>query len=293
MSHQETLFDTPNATSSPALGDGLSRSEWRAGRTLAPYGPARAHANRSARQALDVGLMTRATYGRSGDGSLTNVDLSPSLANRLRARMDVRGSLEFVLTWTYWDMPSGPPIYALLASGRPTSGSGFGGWPTPRVSAARTSASAMDRQDSMSALSIEQVAEVAAGVVPREIARLRPEMRERLGFAGWPTPTRQDSASSGAAGYSTESGRHPGTTLTDAARFAGYPTPGANDGKGAQELAQRRGQLREAMFGSPAPMEKRGALNPALSRWLMGYPAAWDSCGATAMQSFRKSRRSS
>jgi hypothetical protein len=31
----------------------------------------------------------------------------------------------------------------------------------------------------------------------------------------WPTPTAQDSNSSGAADYSTESGRHPGTTLTD------------------------------------------------------------------------------
>ena len=35
------------------------------------------------------------------------------------------------------------------------------------------------------------------------------------------------------------------------------------------------------------------SLNPNLSRWLMGYPAEWDSCGATAMQSCRKSRRSS
>ena len=33
----------------------------------------------------------------------------------------------------------------------------------------------------------------------------------------WPTATRQDAAQSGAAGYSTESSRHPGTTLTDAA----------------------------------------------------------------------------
>jgi hypothetical protein len=44
---------------------------------------------------------------------------------------------------------------------------------------------------------------------------------KRPGLAGaarlWPTATRQDSAQSGAAAYSTESGRHPGTTLTDAA----------------------------------------------------------------------------
>jgi hypothetical protein len=35
-------------------------------------------------------------------------------------------------------------------------------------------------------------------------------------FSSWPTATAQDSVSSGAAGYQTET-RHAGTTLTDAA----------------------------------------------------------------------------
>ena len=44
---------------------------------------------------------------------------------------------------------------------------------------------------------------------------------------------------------------------------------------------------------SPAGTEKRGALNPAFSLWLMGYPAAWASCGERAMQSCRKLQQNS
>ena len=44
---------------------------------------------------------------------------------------------------------------------------------------------------------------------------------------------------------------------------------------------------------SSAATGRRGALNPAFSLWLMGFPAGWVSCGVRAMQSFRKSRRNS
>jgi hypothetical protein len=170
-------------------------------------------------------------------------------------------------------------------------------WPTPRVAADRTSTTAMDRQDSMSALSLEQVSETAAGLIPREIEKLRPEMRARLGFAAWSTPTQQDQASSGAAGYSTESGRHSGTTLTDAANLAAWPTPNAMEGGQTSRSGKRKDEkLMGGLVsgptpsGSPAPTEKPGQLNPELSRWLMGYSAAHLSCAPTAMPSSRKSR---
>ena len=47
-----------------------------------------------------------------------------------------------------------------------------------------------------------------------------------------------------------------------------------------------RGRLEDQLYG--AETESTGALNPAFTCWLMGYPAAWDACGATAMRSSRK-----
>jgi hypothetical protein len=48
-----------------------------------------------------------------------------------------------------------------------------------------------------------------------------------------------------------------------------------------------------ALTGSSAAMARGGQLNPAHSRWLMGFPAAWDACGVTAMPLSRRSQRRS
>ena len=86
------------------------------------------------------------------------------------------------------------------------------------------------------------------------------------GSVGWPTPTRQDSASSGAAGYSTESGRHSGTTLTDAARYAGWVSPQAADGNGSglnQHTASLCKQARTLTgWNSPAASDGNGGKRP-------------------------------
>jgi hypothetical protein len=231
--------------------------------------------------------------------------------------MDASGSPEFELTWKHWDMPSGPPICALRASARRTSGNGssglqISGWQSPKVA---------DSEGGQTSRGGSRINELLLGG------------EAKAAMAGWPTPRSEDSESSGArwprgtfdtltavathlAGWATPmasdatgSGPNQNTNSLDkmAKAIAGWATPTVGDAKSAgsrntdQSNAnagysltdQARGDLGTGRSGFPAETENRGALNPALSRWLMGYPAEWDSCGATAMRSFLSARKRS
>ena len=253
MSSQMTLWATANVTSSPESAAGRSPCASPESPTTSRSGQARARASRSASPERAEEPTTSGTSGPSCGASSLTERLQSSLASRLRQTLDGRGSPLCALTWKTWPMESGPPICALRASALRTGDSGSGG-----------------------------------------------------ALSGWMTPLVQDARHSGLAstgGYALK--------LVYEAQLAGWPTPttrdhkdGTADGtappnallgrvcweaKGAARLTAD-GVL---LTGSTAGMESGGRLDPALARWLMGYPPAWDDCAATATPSCRRSRRRS
>lgn len=255
-------------------------SNSRDGIQLDLFGRAPAPVNPSASPERVEELPTSDTSGRSGSGSSASVDLASSLANRLKVLCATDGSMEYRQTWKVKATPSGRLYWAHTASGRRTSDNGFSGWPSPNTPSGGRSVS----PDKMSSTG-----------VTLDGRKHTVSLEHVVKFAGW---TAQDHS----RGDKPPRPQDTGVPLSQMAALAGWSTPCAprkhdsdasafrwNPNKAQDDPAMQI--LGRTQSLSSVPTEKRGALNPAFSRWLQGYPKAWCEAAIRAHRSMPMRRR--
>ena len=283
---QATSNPSPSATSSPESASGPMPSDKPDGPTIEKSGPEVVHANLSARQAKELGLLTSGTYGPRFITSSGSVRLEQSLVSRLRAKTVSLGSALFRLTWKQRDTPLGVSIYALRASARRTSDKDYTSseapWITPQTHDTTVRGN-VNADHHYSPHDLSNQALLAAGwrspdhnqrggdyqdpdkVLKRMDAGHQVNLNDQAVLtAGWPTTTRDWKDGSECPNVPLNSLLGRVAWLTDSGK---------------------------TLSGSSAETKSSGQLNPALPRWLQGLPTAWESCADMVTRSVRRSRK--
>lgn len=252
---QKTLTGSLSVIFSLASAAGLSRSDLREFRKRRRSGREARRANRLARQVNNLDSSIRDTSRQSSSTSSASATLQSYLGNRLRQQLQNRGCAIYKLTWKEKTTPSGLPYSQLVASAPRTKENDSSlvrtNWPTPTT---------RDHKDGKECLNVP-----TNSLLGREVWK-----------ANWPTPRSAD----GEKNVRTLEG-----ALSEIQRKGG-PQDVAQAAAITQPIRiTASGQM---LTGSAAGMENSGQLNPAHSRWLMGYPPEWDDCAVTAMPSSRK-----
>jgi len=220
--------------------------------------------------------------------------------------MGSNGSPEFALTWREVDMPSGVPICALRASAHRTGDNGcsgsLAGWATPDTvpDAPCMGTNAVNQIQGLG----NQAKSIMTGW-PTPTSRDHKDgdaescqnvpvnalLGRTANLVPLATPRAEDAESAG-----MRHNRDVADTLSAQAGqdLAAWPTPNAMEGGQKSRGGDRKGEklmgglvalalaTGETSPPSPAGTEKRAALNPNLSRWLMGFPLSWTLCGLLA-----------
>lgn len=204
--------------------------------------------------------------------------LQSRLEENLKRRLNGLGSTMYRIAWKPHVTPLGRQIFRLRASAHRISAKGHFSGPTildlPQVG--YVTPSARDWKDSPGMSTTREDGRSRLDQLPRQ-----------TNLAGWPTPMAGTPAQKGynVAGNNDYSRK--------AAAMVGAPIKGHGLDLIENPQPARLTVSGEMLIGSFAGMDVGGQLRPAHSRWLMGYPREWGSCGATAMRSIRKLRKSS
>ena len=274
MSDQKSFPNTPNATSSPESAAGAWHFALPESPTTGPCGPEAVPARPSPPPGSSSGSKTPGICGLSSSSSLKSAGLQLSLANRLKRRFGTDGWIVYKETWREKATPSGRSYSAHTASAHRTSGSGSTGvlgWPTP----SSLTRGAEHMRDCKNGQMKSETTGTSFGMNIETAAMMVPMSEAGFLLDGWPTPQTMDSLppmeEEKRLNPPSRMGRAGSGNLREAVVYAD-PTIG--------ETPPPSGAATE--FTAPSP-----TLNPAFSRWLMGYPVEW--CTA-AIQAYRDMR---
>ena len=300
MSSQRKSKDTNSTIFSPELGDGRLQLDWLASEMPSESSLEARPASHLAQPDEAADTQTSGTSHRIGSDWSQPSGLLGSLASRLQPQSEkTTGLMIYSMHWRQKATPRGRPYFQLVASGRRISAKDSGSWH------GWVTASSRDWKDTPGMATEGQDGRNRLDQLPRQAA-----------LAGWPTPHSRQSAGGEYKDPEKAIARFMNpdrnNDLNEAVHLSGWPSPTAQDhSRGVRPprihdtgipLSQRVAQIDMnqparlkpdgvILTGSGAEMESGGQLNPAHSRWLMGYPAEWDACAPTATPSSRKSQQ--
>lgn len=289
MSDPQTYGDSPNATFSPGSAGGHSHYDSPESSRLRAAGRAVRRASHLVWLENKSGSKIPVTWLQPFSTLSQSLILQCYLGSRLETLLGNTGSILYSWTWKQKVTSAGLLYCQQAVRARPTSETelSLAPWPT---AAARDHKGGYEGGRMRNGKFSTDTLDVAAQL------------------ASWTTP----SASDGRRGGTGITANMTGTSLAQQVKVAAYPTPLT-----VPDSPKSRGQLSgsfrrlmepclpdldtpvritssgQMLTGSDAGMGISGPLNPALSRWVMGFPPVWDDCAVTAMPSSRKSARTS